>query len=217
MCHKLVVATSHHTPFIVFAASGETSPFRGCSFSPQSRLCGDPVEHPFPGNRKAAVISFSTSLISLSSSGELALSASSPSFSRQRKRASGGIPLGSYPNALCLTYSVVLSPHFRAFDCILSFSFAVTRTAIRISFIYNIPSFIFFRGIGGSKPPKNKAARKSAAFDWDFGTQSPCLLYRRTRPAGQKEKRLSDTGILAYLCAIRYRKPLPCPLGHIFL
>ena len=74
-----------------------------------------------------------------------------------------------------------------------------------------------FRGIGGGKPSKSKAARKSAAFDWDFGTQSPCLLYNETHPAGQKEKRLSDTGILAYLCAIRYRKPLPCPLGHIFL
>ena len=58
-------------------------------------------------NRNAAVISLSAVLISTSNFGEVALSASSQSFSRQRKRASGGIPLGSDPNALCLTYSVV--------------------------------------------------------------------------------------------------------------
>ena len=49
----------------------------------------------FSGSRNSAVICFSTMQISLSSSGELALSASSPSFSRQAKRASGGTALGS--------------------------------------------------------------------------------------------------------------------------
>ena len=142
---------------------------------------------------------FSTVQISLSNSGELALPASSPSFSRQAKRASGGTALGSYPNALCLTYSVVESPHLRAFDCIFSFSFAVTRTAIRISFIYIIPSFIlFFGGIGGSKPPKSKAARKSAAFDWDFGTQSPCLLRCKTHTVG-------DIHLFSVDCTVRLR------------
>lgn len=69
-----------------------------------------------------------------------------------------------------------------------------------------------FRGIGGCAP------KESAAFgcDWDFcGTQSPCLLYRETHPAGQKEKRLSDTGISAYFCAAQYRKPLFVHFGCI--
>lgn len=153
------------------------------------------------------MICFSTVQISLSSSGELALSASSPSFSRQAKRASGGTALGLYPNALCFTYSVVLSPHFRALNWILSFSFTVTRTAIRTSFPIHISPF----GGLGAAPPKESA---DFGCDWDFcGTQSPCLLYRETHPAGHKGKRLSDTEISAYLCAAQYRKPLSCPLG----
>ena len=55
---------------------------------------------------------------------------------------------------------------------------AVTLTAIRISFPMHISPF---RGIGGCAP------KESADFgcDWDFcGTQSPCLLYRETHPAG---------------------------------
>lgn len=98
----------------------------------------------------------------------------------QTKRASGGMPFGSYPNALCLTYSVVESPHFRALAWILSFSLAVTRTAIRISFPIRIAPF---RGIGGGSPQRVKPTYR-AASDWDFGTQSPCLLYRETRPTG---------------------------------
>ena len=137
---------------------------------------------------------------------------SSPSFSRQRKRASGGIPLGSYPNALCLTYSVVLSPHLRALAWIFSLSFAVTRTAIRTSFPIRISPF---RGIGGGSPQREKPAFP-AASDWDFGTQSPCLLYCETHPVGHKEKRLSDTVLSAYRCAARYRKPLSYSLGAYF-
>ena len=88
--------------------------------------------------------------------------------------------LGSYPNALCFTYSVVLSPHVRAFDCIFSFSFAVTRTAIRISFIYIIPSFVLFpRGLGDGVPQRVNQPL-GADFDWEFGTQSPCLLRCKT-------------------------------------
>lgn len=157
------------------------------------------------------MICFSTAHISLSSSGELALSASAPSFSRQVKRASGGTVLGSYPNALYFTYSVVLSPHLRALDWIFSFSFAVTRTEMRTSFPIHISPF---RGIGGGSPQRVKPPYR-AASDWDFGTQSPCLLCRRTHPAGHKEKRLSDTEISAHFCAARCRKPLPCPLGCI--
>ena len=57
-----------------------------------------------------------------------------------------------YPNALCFTYSVVLSPHFRALDWILSFSLAVTRTAIRTSFPIHISPF----GGLGATPPKSQ-------------------------------------------------------------
>lgn len=58
-----------------------------------------------------------------------------------------------------------------------------------------------FRGIGGCAP------KESADFgcDWDFcGTQSPCLLYRETHPAGHREKRLPDTEISANFYAARY-------------
>lgn len=96
-------------------------------------------------------------------------------------------------------YSVVESPHFRALAWILSFSLAVTRTAIRISFPIRIAPF---RGIGGGSPQRVKPTYR-AASDWDFGTQSPCLLYRETRPTGAvlttafggKNSRLSLQGV----------------------
>ena len=69
----------------------------------------------------------------------------------------------------------------------------MTRTAIRISF--PIISSLLFGGLGAA-PPKEPA---DFGCDWDFcGTQSPCLLYRETHPAGHKEKRVSDTGISAF-------------------
>src|SRR5699024_5004581 len=106
---------------------------------------------------------------------------SSPSFSRQAKRASGGTALGSYPNALCFTYSVVLSPHFRALDWILSFSLAVTRTAIRTSFPIHISPF----GGLGAAPPKSQPI--SAVIGTFVAHKVPaCYTIGRT-PQGIKE------------------------------
>ena len=153
------------------------------------------------------MICFSTVQISLSSSGELALSASSPSLSRQTKRASGGTVLGSYPNTLCFTYSVVLSPHFWALDWISSFSFAVTRTAMRRSFSLHISPF---EGLGAA-PPKSQpipavigtsVAHKVPAC-YTIGRTS---LYHRTHLAGHKEKRLSNI-----------KNCVSTPWGYIFV
>ena len=124
------------------------------------------------------MICFSTVQISLSSSSELALSASSPSFSRQAKRASGGTALGSYPNALCFTYSLVLSPHFRA----LAWIFFLLHCRHTDGNAYIFPhTHLSFRGIGGCAPKESA----DSGCDGDFcGTQSPCLLYHRTPPQG---------------------------------
>ena len=84
--------------------------------------------------------------------------------------------LGSYPNALCLTYSVVESPHLRALAWNFLFFFCRHTDGDTNIFPH---THLSFPGDWGRQPPKRKAAN-TAASDWDFGTQSPCLLYHRT-------------------------------------
>ena len=122
------------------------------------------------------MICFSTVQISLSSSDELALSASSPSFSRQAKRASGGTALGSYPQRSLLHIFGCTQSAFSGFG--LNLLFLYCRHPDGDAHIFPPYASLLSGGLGAA-PPKSQPIL--AVMGTSVAHKVPaCYIVRRT-------------------------------------